>query len=136
MKGFMMSDNTYTWDAVPEDIYSDRALESVQPKIIETLQEILENKEYTGVAAMAAHVYERKGFYSFSDLSAEERGGRNLDNEDVILQVTVRVHAHKVKELSAFAKSEGDRVREEARQAENADIELQIAQLRARQAQL
>lgn len=137
MKGSTVTDNTYTYDTVPEEIYGVRpALETVQPKIVETLQAVLSGKEYTDVTAVAAHVFERKGYYSFSDLSCEPNPSRNLENEDVILQVTVRVHCHKVKELADFAKAEGERTREEARQAQIADIELQIEQLRARQAQL
>lgn len=132
-----MTDNTYTWDAVPADIYgADATLESVQPKVVATIQEVIASNNFCGISALATRVFDRKGYYSFDDLTAEPRGGRNLENEDVILQVTVRVHAHHVKELIEFAAAEGTRTREEARAAELADIEEQIAQLRARQAQL
>lgn len=132
-----MTDNTYTWDAVPSELYDvEPTLESVQPKVVEAVQQLIADEKYCGISAVATRVFDRKGYYSFDDLTSEPRPGRNLENEDVILQVTVRVPAHQVKELSAFAAAEGARTREEAREAERADIELQIQQLQERQARL
>lgn len=132
-----MIDNTYTWDAVPSELYGvEPTLDSVQPKVVETIQKVIASENFCGISAVATRVFERKGFYSFDDLTSEPRGGRNLEHEDVILQVTVRVHAHHVKELTEFAVAEGVRTRDEAREAERADIEAQIAQLRERQARL
>lgn len=132
-----MIDNTYTWDAVPSELYGvEPTLESVQPKVVEAVQQLIADEKYCGISAVATRVFDRKGYYSFDDLTAEPRGGRNLEHEDVILQVTVRVQAHQVKELIEFAAAEGARTREEAREAERADIELQIQQLRERQARL
>lgn len=132
-----MIDNTYTWDAVPSELYGvEPTLESVQPKVVEAVQQLIADEKYCGISAVATRVFDRKGYYSFDDLTAEPRGGRNLEHEDVILQVTVRVQAHHVKELTEFAAAEGARTREEAREAERADIELQIQQLRERQARL
>lgn len=132
-----MIDNTYTWDAVPSELYGvEPTLESVQPKVVEAVQQLIADEKYCGISAVATRVFDRKGYYSFDDLTAEPRGGRNLEHEDVILQVTVRVQAHQVEELIEFAAAEGARTREEAREAERADIELQIQQLRERQARL
>lgn len=133
----MMTNNTYTWDAVPSELYGvEPAPESVQPKVVEAVQQVIADEKFCGISAVATRVFDRKGYYSFQDLTAEPRGGRDLKNEDVILQLTVRVHAHHVKELVDFASEEGARARDKHRRAEIEAIDLEIAQLQERRAKL
>lgn len=97
-----MTDNTYTWDAVPADLYgTDVTLESVQPKVVEAIQQVISSENYCGISAVATRVFDRKGRRRSDVLYAMIRDGS-------LYQVP----------------------------SERADIEEQIAQLRARQAQL
>ena len=113
--------------------YSDTLSDDVRQMAFETLVDVVNEGADTVVAV--AHTSDRKGFVQFYPIG-ENRGAYQRDDDDVTIQVTVRVPRYQVTEF--VERAEQDRQEEEARRAEQKEAERQaeIEALEERLAQL
>lgn len=71
-------------DAVPDELFNDA---------LAALAQAVESGQVLAKEALAAHVYDRKGYMSFDSFVKENKASHtNNTRDDVIIQLTVRIH--------------------------------------------
>jgi hypothetical protein len=136
----------YSYDGVPTEMIPELAA-ATQAVALENFARVITDGTYTAAEVTGGFLYRRKDEFSTHPLGkpffydGKERDYSKLDTDEVVLQVTVRVPRRAVEELVAqarvdfVAEYEAERVAElEAKAAERAAIDAEIAGLQARKA--
>lgn len=125
----------YDYESLKQDIPVIEDASSVATLLASTIAMAFDRGAPVGFAA--AHVYERKGYLSYDALDGQRNTAYGSDDDDVLLQITVRVpHTEVEEDIIPILKAERAKREELALQKQKDELDAKIAALQAERSKL
>lgn len=101
-----MNSNEYSHDKLVGDRFEevDYIPEEHNEEALVALNSIIEQNQYVVLGTKIATVYDRKGFMSHDSITRKRNESYSSENDDIILQITVRIDGRDVRTKSGAGK--------------------------------